>query len=982
MAQENNPPPTTSTDDSTVNVFNPQGELVSIPKEQLSDALFNRFTVATPEDEKAYDQKQNASGIGQGILAGAEGYASTFSAGTSSLLENKLSDMGVPGISPEERNARQEENPWWRGAGEAAGIFTDGPVGLLSKGVAGLFEMGASKVLGKVVGEGFVNKVGSTAVKYAIENSLFQSGQEIDKYFAGKSDPSAPIETAALNVGLSGAIGGIAGGVVSGILAPIVKATGLETYLKTLTSRLNAGADGVPPPLPDEVLNPPMPELPPPLPTEITTQGKSQFIDPEGTMEKAGEETRAQLLKNGATDSSISNAIGLSGMRDVPNELQTGMGQDPMRRYDFQVLRESPSKAGIYLKKSLSDFYEKAGNNIIEALGKTPQEAQSLSELSENKVGSNIRSNLVNDLKEKFQPISDAYDNWFNRAAKVDISPRIAAQLSDNLGLLNISSGSSKLPGTAQADLMDWAMKVVSSQENLEDLSKFRSAVMGKVRNNPAELKFIGGELNSILKDAESNIISHGVQSGMVKGSLEEFRNINSQYGPIRSLLDDLDSRLNVGNYKGVKTFIDRLNEMTPEKFLNKIATNNDADFINKILPHFPEVMEGVRDYHLNDLIKEAVVKAKRSEEFNLTNLFKNIGGMSPEMKQFVLPPESMNRINATRYLMDAIPEKLNNSGTAVTLMSLMKKGMPATAIGLTSILTGAGAAASFGVTTLAHMFSKEAPDAVKLGLLKFLGSSGPIDAPGFKSMVESINATIKGENLMGKAVKGLFETGKYIIPQEIIESKTKREKLDKLLLAYQDNPHKFLDLGHNGSSYMPEQNMAIGALAARSVYYLNSLRPKTVKQGPLDPDSKPNPIQLADFNRALDLVEQPLSIFNHIKNGTITNNDINTYNTVFPNLSNRLRDKITSEMVDHVSNGGKILYKTSLGISKFLGQPLVASLNPQSLMQIQSTFAPVSSAESQQGGRMQQRAHPKAFKNMAQLEGTKSQNKIMSRWD
>lgn len=983
-----------SSTDEPINLINLRGELVSVPHSQLNGALESGYIHPTSEQVDNHFRHEKYGTISQQAITAAEGAASAATFGASTGLETSLF-----GIKPEDIRGRREESPWVHGFGQVGSLAVPG---LGAAGLEKLGAEGAAKIFGSLgiannlmtaAGERVAGafglgqavstaaKIGSPAVKLAIENALFQSGDEVSKMFS--KDPDQHLETSIPHIGLAALIGGTLGA-GGGALWNSTVGQKLQKYLGALTDHLNSGAEG------EELLKS-TPEMNPKLNTdfslngEIKTEGTSSLVDTEGAIERGGEQTRASLLKNGVPDEAINDAIVKSGMENIPNEIKTAMGQNPKRRFDSQILRESPSKAGIYYRKAIDEFYENSANNIIHALGYTPEELDAFGNISENKVGKGLSDQLEKTLKEQFQPSSDAYADWTSRSAKVDVTQNVQGQIGDNLGLLYQSSGAANLPGTPGAEILEWAMSALPKQKTLENLAQFKTVLMNKIKANPVELSFLKKDIADIITNAEDNLISHGIRSGMVKGSLEEYRAIKAAYGPIRNVLDELDNRLSLPNWNGVKSFIKSMKEnLTPEQLLKKLSITNDADLINKILPLFPEVREIVKGYHLNDLINDSVLKARKGEDFNLNRLFIDIKNMSPEMKDFILPEGSLERIRNTKFLMDALPVKLNNSGTAITVFGLMKKHMPASAIAATSLLTGGGAATSAILGGLTSYFSKEAPDAIKLGALKFLGSSSAIDAPGFKMMVDAISQTIKGENLIGKATKEVFSAGQKvsagILSNNIYPEEKKLQKLDKALQAYQVDPSAMINVASKGSSYMPEQSQSLGALTARAVNYLNGFRPNIDKKGPLDSDIKPSKFQKSIYNQALTIAEQPLVVLKSIKDGTLNTQDVITLKTLYPSLYTKLASQLSQNLIDHLAKGESVPYRTRMALSLFLGQPLDSSMTPNSIQSIQNIYSQMPSPTPKSGhNRVPSSTGMKHLQRIPQLESTPGQRRSMN---
>lgn len=124
----------------------------------------------------------------------ASGYAAAAAMGALDTAAPGLSSVGTK--DPAELLALKNENPLSYGAGQVAGMFL-GPVG---------------KAIG-VAGQGVKSLVGAgvtgTAAKVAMEAALLQTTNEISKF--ALHDPNQSLQTAAIDIGLSGVFGGVLG---------------------------------------------------------------------------------------------------------------------------------------------------------------------------------------------------------------------------------------------------------------------------------------------------------------------------------------------------------------------------------------------------------------------------------------------------------------------------------------------------------------------------------------------------------------------------------------------------------------------------------------------------------------------------------------------------------------------------------------------------------------------------------------------------
>lgn len=150
--------------------------------------------------------------------AAAEGVAKGFAGPVATAAELGLSKLGVPGLSAEEQETREQQHPYAHMAGElggtAAGLLTGvGELGLLSKGAGAVTTaIGLTK---DVQEASKIARVGSAAITGMIEMAGLGAGDEVSKQILGRSEPEAPVANALANVGVSGLLGAATGGVLT-----------------------------------------------------------------------------------------------------------------------------------------------------------------------------------------------------------------------------------------------------------------------------------------------------------------------------------------------------------------------------------------------------------------------------------------------------------------------------------------------------------------------------------------------------------------------------------------------------------------------------------------------------------------------------------------------------------------------------------------------------------------------------------------------
>lgn len=141
-------------------------------------------------------------------------------------------------------------------------------------------------------------------------------------------------------------------------------------------------------------------------------------------------------------------------------------------------------------------------------------------------------------------------------------------------------------------------------------------------------------------------------------------------------------------------------------------------------------------------------------------------------------------------------------------------------------------------------------------------------------------------------------------------------------------------------AKHLPEQNMLLSTAKGRISNYLKSLKPQK-NQPKLAFDSEPDDRQKTkSYHRALDLANNPLSIMDKIKQGTIEPEHLTHFRNLYPELSDALQKKITTKISESQLKGEKPEFHVRQGLSMFMGTPLSGELSPQNIQAAQAVFS------------------------------------------
>lgn len=119
---------------------------------------------------------------------------------------------------------------------------------------------------------------------------------------------------------------------------------------------------------------------------------------------------------------------------------------------------------------------------------------------------------------------------------------------------------------------------------------------------------------------------------------------------------------------------------------------------------------------------------------------------------------------------------------------------------------------------------------------------------------------------------------------------------------------------------------------------YLHSILPKTqTADNPLSNTKQTlSNTQLDKFDRQAAIINNPLSILDRLQRGTLTTDEMETMQRVYPGVLNQLRTGIMGKLAD---GQYKIPYQQRLKLGLFMGGSAEPSLSPSSINWLQGTF-------------------------------------------
>lgn len=620
---------------------------------------------------------------------------------------------------------------------------------------------------------------------------------------------------------------------------------------------------------------------------------------------------------------------------------------------------------------------------LVNAAAETLEDATSKTKYE---VGDIIDSGIQSKVQARYKPIKELYTKLEPHLKKMEVSSRLQEQAAEQVKNQIADAG-----GDAEDAHVVGLTNKLRGLKSVYDIKTFRTQIGNKLRDAfrggyqgaSEEIPILQATKSALTDMRESAIdeaaartgIGHPEAGDISAQTIQELRKADAMYAAYKKDLSRLGVEAGLGNIESAGKLFAQSEKRSTESWATRIMDTGDLDQMNYFKEKYPQEFELARKYKLQTIAQKATSTAQgENGKLDLSKYLTQLdeSKYGPEARKLLLnTPENLQKWNDIRDLYRASPGIMNPPNTAASIAwgdMFTPSGMISTANdaikfgllkSLPAIMDAAGTADSkiAGISALMHLKSGMAAD-----------------ADGFKGMIDYISQAVKGDNVMTQAVKNLFKGATLVAPQLLEPTPGEQEKLDRRLQSLQDNPTPLYSVGGKTAHYMPDHAQAFGQTAASAVNYLNGMRPQHARPSPLDKAVAPSKMETTAYEQALTIADKPLTVIKKIQQGTITPKDIEHLSTLYPALYQRLQQKVTHELMDSVHKEVNIPYKTRMGLSLFLAQPLDSTMQPNALQSIQNSYAPVVPMQAPQQQRRHKQGSMKNINKLADSNLTQSQ--------
>lgn len=563
------------------------------------------------------------------------------------------------------------------------------------------------------------------------------------------------------------------------------------------------------------------------------------------------------------------------------------------------------SKSSGAVSKFLEDAkgewkFRQENGDIVESAVK---ELQDIHGNMENMRNRGVKSELLDKALPK---ITEENTNKINSHIQ-DISDKVSASIQDMKNNLKTKGSAHNI----EQDLIDFQQKVTNPSADY--INKFKAeddlkrTLDGYVNyKNLQEIPVFAEQAKKL-----ADFIRPGLENAEIWGGAGELQkiqnsNISKLYDTTKDIMSQFTTKTaaegSVFNPDKVKTFFNQV-----EKGKGKVKQGIIENYLKSV------------EDHINDTNKAFTDKGLEAP-FAHTS--------TSVLSRFTESPTAGRKLIGT--LIDKELDKVGGKTAGGAVGSV-----------LGGLLGHPGIGFLAGEHALGPMFTS-----VLSGLTKTITES-PTAAKAFKSTLDFAMAAAKGQKVFNSASVNVFKPGAQVLATHLIPDSASRDKLDRVVTNMQKNPDKMtkLDNGNIGG-YLPNHQTSLTKASSQAVQYLQTLKPQPHIISPLDKPVPPQPVEIARYNRALDIAQQPAIVLQHAKDGTLQASDIADIHNMYPALYQQMQQKLTNEMINRHADAEPIPYRTRIGIALFLGQPVDKTMEPESIIAAQ----PQPKAAPQQG--------------------------------
>lgn len=839
------------------------------------------------------DDEDKYGGVGGAALAGLAGLARGASLGTSDLA---LTKSGL--VKPETLRGLSETNPVSSIVGNVAGgAALTGATG----GLAAPLE-GASMASG-------IGQIAARAVGYGAEGAVFGAGNAISDYSL-QDHPQLSAQKLLADVGIGAVFGaalGAGSAKANSYLAGRIENVANEANTAAATKAALSGSDSA---------------------------GASAAGGFSGSAN--GQDPRTIFKGLNSQKGNAADIISAGEKYNIPVTPAMTSDSPWMQKAADALINGAPTYASVAEQQTYKNIADKSRDLLKSAL-ETGDEFGG-GGLTKATLGDAMQNSLVNKIEQESAPINAMYDGLKTHMSVIPVEERATKKVADEISKLQSVRIDPRSPQAALALRVSGALENLDSVDDLKYLKSSIGQSLG-FSASPAE-KHMAGELADLLGDLENkSIVSAASDKALpremqtiMKGLLDDRKAADAAYRPFKQNLSSLLDQLGKKNVGGAQSAIAHIQSLDPEEIATKLFDKKYSSFNNFLAKNYPEESALIRQYQKQILAEKATIGGQFSPQKLFTALEPK--NMQPEILNQIFHPDELEKINASKTLIQALPKNFNPSGTSgMTAFRAFMESPTGAAIGNIR---------DYGIKAFMHAMDsagsevKGNPYVVGQELANKFNQFSAMEKVA-EQVNEKVNSGITGifsskDAVRGGAIKAAS------LGANIATFDEAKNAVDNMVM----NPEGGIDhmVAQTGDldRHMPNVVQGIHNTAIAAATFLKSKLPAPGSNMPLSAAYQPSNAQKSRFLRYYNAVNNPISVLDEVKKGAVSNESMEALQIVHPEFLADMRKKLAEQLAGNKD----IRYPAAvkLAIGKFLGSPVAPSMTPMAIQANQAALS------------------------------------------
>lgn len=966
---------------SRVNVINPDGETVSLPAEQVRNALADGYKLESPNDGAVREYVEDNKGVLGALKVGIGQAVNQLAMDIPQTIFDQTQDP----LTIRKKEALKDDHAAWNVVGGVtgfAGSLFAAPTKAIYSGAAKIGEIAARPLAQRLAAQGMekgamsaakkiMARTAENAVKLGVEGAVTMAPKAITE--AALGDPNASAESLLAGGGFGAAMG-IVGTPVGAALSGLGKKLSVKMAMKAEQEAAQAAEQqkqsfkvtlkgkgtsdiagetipkgtGAPRSIMDETQF--IDELGNRTQPDINAVGDGTIAGDAkafGWNDEHAKFLASESAKKKENVSIIENAFNFFGVK--PTEGQLSKSKPVQQAEQFYEKRPDTAigQARILQKQTQFDAINSWVKNLLNFGDEQTASLRDNFILGE-KIKGGVKQ-VISGIEQANKPLWKAINEAYPEA---QFSVEAKNQLADLIE--GISGGKYK---NLKFDGQDKIKNLVNElRENpniltLDELKNLKSAFWetkpASFGTDKATTKAFSQANQAMLDFEEQTIKGLAESNPKLEGLFKQRLEANAKHSAMMRQFESIGDALGV-KFKNADELLGALEDgKTNEQIAKAFKDKNDIGSLKVLQKEFPELFELSR----KSWKAEQLNKYVKDGDANIGSIARELKKLTDSQAEILLNADEREGLQHLIAAVESGAPPVNPSNTGQTA-HFINPQMQASDFSLTQQINNSLGKIVSNLTddVTGSILQARASHAMELEGI-FVAESQLNKTRGFLNKIPSIldNMAEGAGKAKGLAVKHFpaitsgFLSSISNDSEKALDKAEAIERLQNQVSQYVSNePFRAEKVAAEvkGLDGMGAPNIAAAYSQKlnQAIDYVQQVMPKQLQPATpfYKPKFKPSAAEIASFERKIEVLNNPFVVFNALEQGTLTKDHVESLAANYPLLYQAMRGR----MLDHLTENPKdFSYSQRLNLSLLMGFDFDQTATPQSILSYQTAW-------------------------------------------